>query len=67
MQVKQLCWLLLFFLVAPAHAEDAQPDAELLEYLGEWAGTDKDWSDPVDILDMKLNDDRQQVETEKKT
>jgi len=66
MRVKQLWWLLVIFLVPPALAEDTQPDADLLEYLGEWAGTDKDWADPVDILDMKLNDDTKQVETETK-
>jgi hypothetical protein len=51
--------LMLLALALPAAAEDKQqPDVELLEYLGEWAGTDKDWTDPVDILDMKIDDSK---------
>lgn len=46
-----LGWLLL----TPALAAEEYPDSELLEFLGEWAGTDKDWADPVDIQDMKLD------------
>ena len=49
--------LLLLLLTGPVIAEDKQqPDMDLLEYLGEWAGSDKDWSDPVDILDVKMDD-----------
>jgi len=49
--------LMLLMLAGPAVAEDKQqPGMDLLEYLGEWAGNDKDWSDPVDILDMKMDD-----------
>jgi hypothetical protein len=44
-------------IATPVAAEDKQqPDVALLEYLGEWSGTDKDWTDPVDILDMKIDD-----------
>ena len=49
--------LILLVLTVPAAAEDKQqPDVALLEYLGEWAGNDKDWTDPVDLLDMKIDD-----------
>lgn len=63
MRVKWALPLLLLFLLAPVSANDGQPDSELLEYLGEWTGTDEDWSDPVDILDMNF-DDKQEIVTE---
>jgi len=51
--------LILLMLAGPAVAEDKkQPDIDLLEYLGEWAGNGKDWSDPVDILNVKLDDSK---------
>ena len=53
----------LLFLFTPLSANEEQPDSELLEYLGEWAGADKDWSDPVDILDMNF-DKKEKVVTE---
>lgn len=53
---------MLLILVMPSAADDEQqPDTELLEYLGEWTGTDKDWPDPVDILDMNLDDKKETV------
>lgn len=65
MQVKWASFLLMCFMLAPVAANDGrndeQPDSELLEYLGEWAGTDKDWADPVDIRDMKFSDDKKIV------
>jgi hypothetical protein len=36
--------VLLGFMAAPAVvAEEPAPDAEFLEYLGSWEGTDEDW------------------------
>jgi len=49
--------ILLLAIATPVKAEDQQqPDVALLEYLGEWTGSDRDWNDPVDILDMKLDE-----------
>jgi len=56
MRASHLALVLGCLLMAPVMAGEDQPDSELLEYLGEWAGTDKDWADPVDIQDMKLED-----------
>ena len=56
---SNIAWAVLLLLVfaGSAVAEDKQqPDMDLLEYLGEWAGNDKDWSDPVEILDIKMDD-----------
>jgi len=54
-------FFLILCLIAPVSANEEQPDSELLEYLGEWAGNDKDWSDPVDILDMNFDKDEKIV------
>jgi len=60
MPVKRVIALLLLAIAMPATAEDQQqPDVALLEYLGEWAGNDADWSDPVDILEMKIDDSKE--------
>lgn len=56
--------MFFLFLPAPASANEEQPDSELLEYIGEWADADKDWSDPVDILDMNI-DTKEEVVTER--
>ena len=57
MPAKWAMALLMLAIAAPVKAEEQQtPDVALLEYLGEWTGNDTDWSDPVDILDMKIDD-----------
>ena len=56
--------LILIMFAGPAVAGDKQqPDVDLLEYLGEWAGGGKDWSDPVDILDVKMDDSKDNGKT----
>lgn len=60
MPAKRVMAILLLAIAMPAAAEDQQqPDVALLEYLGEWAGNDADWSDPVDILEMKIDDGKE--------
>jgi len=44
--------------VQQAAKDSQQPDVALLEYLGEWASSDNNWTDPVDILDMKIDDSK---------
>jgi hypothetical protein len=55
-------WLIVLLpLCLSVSADDAAPDAELFEYLGEWAGTDSEWGDPADILDLRIEDNKQVV------
>ena len=65
--MRASCLLILLgsLILTPVLAGEEQPDSELLEFLGEWAGTDKDWANPVDIQDMKLDDEETVTENSK--
>lgn len=43
------------FVAAPVVAEDALPDADFLEYLGSWDGSDEDWVALADEQDADAN------------
>ncbi len=66
MRVRWTILIALLLAVAPVNASDEQPDTELLEYLGEWEGSDKDWADPMDIQDMNFSNDEKIVTENKK-
>ncbi|MBT8442252.1 MAG: hypothetical protein KJO76_07695 [Gammaproteobacteria bacterium] len=61
-QRQRLVLLCGLALTGPAWAADAEPDAELIEFLGSWAEETEDWEEFFDSVPQELLDD---VEDEK--
>lgn len=51
--MRRMLLMLGCLAVTAAYAEEVEPPSmEFLEFMGEWEGTDGQWQDPMQLVDM---------------